>query len=185
MEQLVKFVRTYRLTAGIAERVRLSDEIFLRLEPQLRFFVFGQVPPPDAEDVLQEIMKAVATSLGNFKGNSRDEFMGWCYSIARHKLNDHYRRKAGDRMQPLPPEELWPIVDATAQKTPMSAGDRIDLEDAMKLLTASKPECYDFLWKHYVIGLDYAEIAEEQNLKYDNVRMKIGRCLDVAQSLVS
>ena len=42
-----------------------------------------------------------------------------------------------------------------------------------------------YLWNHYVIGFDYGEIAEEQNLKYDNVRMKIGRCLDEAQSLVS
>jgi len=36
-----------------------------------------------------------------------------------------------------------------------------------------------------VIGLAYGEIAEEQNLNYDNVRMKIGRCLDEAKSLVA
>jgi DNA-directed RNA polymerase specialized sigma24 family protein len=55
----------------------------------------------------------------------------------------------------------------------------------MKLLTASKPECYDYPWKHFVFGLAYGEIAEEQHLSYDNVRMKIGRCLDEAKSLVS
>jgi hypothetical protein len=51
---------------------------------------------------------------------------------------------------------------------------RHDLENAMKLLTSSKPECYDFLWKHFVFGLDYGAIAEERNMSYDNVRMKIG-----------
>jgi len=76
-------------------------------------------------------------------------------------------------------------VDASAQDSPLSPEDKLDLEYAMNLLTASKPECYDYLWKHYVFGLDYAEIAEEQNLQYDNVRMKIGRCLDVAKALVS
>ena len=55
----------------------------------------------------------------------------------------------------------------------------------MKLLTSSKPECYDFLWKRFVFGLDYGDIAEERNMSYDNVRMKIGRCLDEAKSLVS
>ncbi len=42
----------------------------------------------------------------------------------------------------------------------------------------------DLLWKHYVIGLDYAEIAEERQLSYDSARMKIGRCLEEARSLV-
>src|SRR5258706_16282600 len=91
MAELIKLVRTYRLTAGIAGRVRLSDEIFEQLEPQLRFFIFGKVAPQDAKDVLQETMKAVATGLGSFKGNSHGEFWGWCYLHPRRKLSDHYR----------------------------------------------------------------------------------------------
>ncbi len=43
--------------------------------------------------------------------------------------------------------------------------------------------CSVFLWRHYVIGLDYTEIAEELNLNYDIVRMKIRRCLNEAKSL--
>jgi hypothetical protein len=31
----------------------------------------------------------------------------------------------------------------------------------------------------------YAEIAAEQNLNYDAVRMKIGRCLDDARALLT
>lgn len=69
--------------------------------------------------------------------------------------------------------------------SPVSAGDRDDLEYAMKLLTASKPDCYDYLWQRFVFGMEYGEIAEERNLSYDNVRMKVGRCLDEAKSLVS
>ncbi|MEJ0090601.1 MAG: hypothetical protein WDM80_12775 [Limisphaerales bacterium] len=55
----------------------------------------------------------------------------------------------------------------------------------MNLLTSSKPECYDYLWKHYVFGLAYGEIAEEQNLNYDAVRMKSGAALDAARALVA
>ena len=94
-------------------------------------------------------------------------------------------RSASDRLQPMPPEELWQLVESSAQSSPLSPADKHDLEYAMNLLTASKPECRDYLWQHYVFGLDYAEIAEERNLNYDNVRIKIGRCLDEAKSLVA
>ena len=185
MEQLIKLVRTYRVTAGLAERLRLAEEIFRLIEPELRLFVFGQVPHSTAEDVLQEILKAIATNLAKFAGDSGKEFWSWCYQIARNKLNDQFRRQAADRLQPMPPEELWQLVDASAQDTPLSPADRLDLEYAMKLLTASKPECFDYLWQHFVFGLAYGEIAEQQSLSYDSVRMKIGRCLDEAQSLIA
>ena len=185
MSDLIKLVKTYRLTAGLAERIRLAEEIFRQIEPDLRLFVFGRVSQDAAQDALQEILKAVATGMGKFAGGTEKEFWAWCYGIARHKLNDHYRHKAADRMQPTSPEELWRMMEMSAQDAPMTAQTRLDLEYVIKLLTAAKPECSELLWRHYVIGLDYTELAEERNLSYDNVRMKIGRCLDEAKSLIS
>ena len=184
-DDLLKLVRTYRVTAGLAERLRLADEIFRQIEPDLRLFVFNAIRPPAADDVLQEVLKAVATALTKFAGDTTAKFWAWCYGIARHKLNDQYRRQAADRMQPMPTKALWRLVEASAHTAPLSAADKHDLEYAMKLLAASKPECRDYLWQRYIFGLDYAEIAEEQNLSYDNVRMKIGRCLEEAKSLVA
>jgi RNA polymerase sigma factor (sigma-70 family) len=185
MDDLIKFVRTYRVTAGLAERLRLAEVIFRLIEPDLRLFVFSSVSHEAAQDALQEILKAVAVSMKKFEGDTVKEFWAWCYRIARNKLNDHYRSKATDRMQPTPPDEMWRLIEASAQDSPITAAVRHDLEYAMKLLTASKPECYDFLWKHFVFGLDYGEIAEERNMSYDNARMKIARCLDEAKSLVA
>lgn len=185
MTGLIKLVCTYRLTAGLAERLRLAEEIFRLIEPDLRFFVFSAIQPPAAQDVLQEVLKGVTTGMKKFDGGSNEEFWGWCYRIARNKLNDYFRKKATDRLQPMPPEELWQLVESSAQASPLSPADKHDLEYAMQLLTGSKPECRDYLWRHYVFGLAYAEIAEEQNISYDNARMKIGRCLDEAKSLVA
>jgi RNA polymerase sigma factor (sigma-70 family) len=185
MEQVIKLVKTYRVSAGLAGRLRLAEEIFRLIEPDLRFFIFSAIQPPAAQDVLQEVLKSITTSLKKFEGDTDKEFWAWCYRIARNRLNDHFRQKASDRLQPMPPEELWQLVEASAQVTPLTAADRHDLEYAMNLLASSKPECRDYLWKHYVIGLAYGEIAEGQNLNYDNVRMKIGRCLDAAKSLVA
>ena len=185
MDELIKLVRTYRLTAGLAERLRLAEEIFRVIEPELRVFVFSSVSADAAKDALQEVLKAVATGLKNFKGDTVKEFWGWSYRIARNKINDHFRSKVADRMQPMPQDELWQLVESSAQVSPLSPADRHDLEYAMKLLAGSKPECRDFLWKHYIFGLAYGEIAEEQNVSYDSVRMKIGRCLEEAKSLVA
>lgn len=182
---LVKIVRTYRLTPALDQRLRLAEEIFHEIEPQLRFFVFATIAPPAASDVLQEALKAVTVSLGNFAGNSDGEWWAWCYRIARNKVNDHLRKQASDRLQPMPPEELRVLAENSGQSNPLSAADRIDLEYALKLLAESKPECTEFLWQHFVLGLDYSELAEERNLSYDNVRMKIGRCLGEAQALMA
>ena len=185
MEQLIKLVRTYRFTASLDQRLALAEEIFRIIEPELRLFVFANIAPPAAEDVLQATLIAVATSLDKFTGDTFQAFFAWCYQIARNKLNDQFRRQATDRLQAMPPEDLWQLVDASAQDTPLSPADRLDLEYAMKLLSASKPECFDYLWQHFVFGLAYGEIAEQQSVSYDSVRMKIGRCLDEAQSLIT
>ena len=185
MDELIKLVKTYRLTEGLADRIRLAEEIFRLIEPDLRLFVFSSVSQDAGKDALQEVLKAVATGMRKFKGGTVKEFWAWCYAIARHKLTDHYRNKAADRMQPTSPEVLWQMIELSAQDAPMSPATQHDLKYVMNLLTRSKPECYDFLWKHFVFELDYGDIAEECGMSYDNVRMKIGRCLEEAKSLVA
>ena len=184
MADLIKIVRTYRVTSGLAERIRLADEIFRLIEKDLRLFVFNSVAHPHAEDALQEVLKAIATSLKKFDGGTEKEFWAWCYRIARNKLSDHFREAKAERAEAVPPEELWRMMEVSAQTAPMTAAVRHDLEYALQLLTASQPECRDYLWQHFVFGFDYAEIAEAQNLNYDSVRMRIVRCLEEAKSLV-
>jgi RNA polymerase sigma factor (sigma-70 family) len=185
MDDLIKLVRTYRLTTGLADRLALSEQVFKLIVPDLKFFIFRRVAPDMADDVLQEVLHAIAVSLNKFEGRSNGEFWSWCYGIARNKLKDHYQSQTDERVQTFAPDELWQIMDDAERTAPMSSGDRLDLEYALKLLGASKPECRELLWRHYVKGHDYGEIAEEEGIKYDAARMKIGRCLSLAQSLVS
>lgn len=185
MTDLLKLVKTYRFTSALDQRFRLGDEIFRHVEPRLRSYVFGRVAPAAAPDVLQEVLKAVATSLRTFSGATVGEFWSWCYRIARNKISDHFRRRESDRLQPMGPEELRQLVDTTAKSPVRTAGVTHDLDYAMKLLTSVKPECHALLWAHYVQDLSYAEIAEEHGMSYDAIRMKISRCLDEARALVS
>jgi RNA polymerase sigma factor (sigma-70 family) len=185
VDDLIKLVRTYRFTAGLTERLQLTEIIIPRIAPDLAVFLNRGLPADIAQDALQEVLLAIAVSLQKFQGDTEKEFWGWCYRIARNKLNDQYRKQASDRLLPTSPEELWDIMELSAVDAPMTAQTRHDLKYVIDLLTAAKPGCSELLWRHYVVGLDYAEIALETALNYDAVRMKIGRCLDEAKSLVS
>src|ERR1700722_7747382 len=98
-DDLIKLVRTYRFASGLAERIRLAEEIFRRIEPDLRLFVFSSTSNDSAQSALQEVLKAVAVSLKQFKGDTEKEFWAWCYRIARNKLSNHYRQQYAERVQ--------------------------------------------------------------------------------------
>ena len=184
MDELIQLVRAYQKTGELADRERLADAIFAQLEPELRRYVNGKIRPQFADDVLQEVLKAVVVSLPKF---SSDDFKKWCRGIARHKIHDQYQAnaKASERFQALPPEEVTELVSLSVAATPLATGERLDLDYAMKLLAEFKPECVESLWRHFVDGLDYGEIAEEQNVNYDAARMKVGRCLETVRELVA
>ena len=59
MDEVIKLVKTHRLTPALDQRLRLAEQIFQQIEPQLRFFVFGTLPHPAAQDVVQETLRAV------------------------------------------------------------------------------------------------------------------------------
>lgn len=183
-DELIKLVKTYRLTRGLAQRLELIERILPLIQRDLKNIVFRDIRLSDADDVFLKALAAVADSLSQFRGNTREEFWGWCKAIAYHKICNQIDKQKNDRLQPMTDEELLELVDASASPAGLSAADRHDLEYALKMLTNAKPECREYLWNHYVLGQNYAEIAAERKVSYDNVRMKIGRCLDIAQGLL-
>jgi DNA-directed RNA polymerase specialized sigma24 family protein len=73
IDELIKLVRSYRLTEGLAERIRLAEEIFRLVEADLWIFVFARVSADAAKDALQEVLKAVATGMRAFRGGTEKE----------------------------------------------------------------------------------------------------------------
>ncbi len=74
VKDLIKLVKTYRVTAGLADRLRLAEDIFRVIQPELWHFVLASIQPPAAEDVFREVQKAVATGLRKFTGSTEPEF---------------------------------------------------------------------------------------------------------------
>jgi hypothetical protein len=71
MSDLIKLVRTYRVTAGLAERLRLAEVIIRQIAPDLRLYVFSRISHEAAEDASQEVLKAVATGMRKFAGGTQ------------------------------------------------------------------------------------------------------------------
>lgn len=184
-DTLIKLVKTYRLVRDLSQRLLLAEQIFREVEPKLRIYVYGKVRPVHADDVLQNVLRSVAGSLASFKGATNAEFWGWSYRIARNRIADHFARCASDRLIPMSTEDLASLMEASAQLSPMSRGERADLDYAMQLLGRLKAECQTLLWSHYVLGLTYEELAEEVEIAYDAVRMRINRCLETARAALA
>jgi RNA polymerase sigma factor (sigma-70 family) len=165
--------------------VEVAEAIIRRISPDIRVFIYSSIRPDDAEDAMQEVLKAVALNLKKFQGDTEKEFWAWCYRISRNKLSDFYRKEYAAQTVPVEPEELYRLMEVSAQTRPMTAGVRHDLDHIIKLLTATRPQCAKLLWDHFVVGLDYNEIAEFLNEAYDTVRMRVTRCLEDARALAS
>jgi RNA polymerase sigma factor (sigma-70 family) len=184
MDDVIKLVKNYRITSSAIDSVRLAEQICGTVAPKLSFYIYSAVRPPEAEDLLQETLKGVFTGLRKFAGNSNGEFWQWCHTIARNKMNDHFGKKRREKLDSMSPEEMIAVVDVAASDRALSVADKIDLQDAMKALAAANPECHNYLWQHFIFGRKYDEIAVEEGLTNDAVRMRINRCLDVANSMV-
>jgi DNA-directed RNA polymerase specialized sigma24 family protein len=185
MEDLIKLVRTYRVTTGLAERNRFGDAIFAVVEPELSRFVRAAIRPSHADDVLQEALKAVVTSLPTFSGRTTDEFLAWCRGVARHKILNQYSAFKKDRFQPLPPDEILELVSLSVEVTPLATGERLDLDYAMDLLATARPDCVEHLWDRFAFSFELGEIAEKHGLSYDAARMQVGRCLETAREIAN
>jgi RNA polymerase sigma factor (sigma-70 family) len=183
MSDLITLVKTYRLKRGMAERLDLTERIVPLVERDLRFFVFG-LRPPAPEDVFQEVLKSVFANLGKFKGDEAKQFWGWCYTIARSKIANAHDKQNRDRLQFMPEDELWQLVESAVDSSAMSAADRMDLAETLKVLARLKPGCDEYLWQRYVFGLDYEEMATPEQITPASMRMRVTRCLEEAQKLI-
>ncbi len=183
--ELVEFARACGHATEKHERLRFAEELVVRVGPMLGTFVAAHCPEAAVEDVLQEVLIGIAKSAPKFRGNTDLQFWKWCYRIASHKLADYLRRKSNQPMLSLDVEEIRRAVEATAADPPISEEDREKLEMALGLLARSKPPCVEYLTLHFIVGLDYRELAAWYATTANAMRMQIQRCLTLARALVA
>ena len=154
----------------------------------------SKLPPEDAADVFQEVFQAAAARIDTFeKRRPGDSFRGWLRTIARNKVNDHFRRLEREprgvggtelqlRLNEVPAPELASEVSATSNAPVDEAADRqADQQLFHDALDQVRPHFHENTWRAFwmtvVDGRTPAHVAEELGMRPGAVRVAKSRVL--------
>lgn len=98
------------------------------------------------DDVVQEVFIAAWENLTSFRGSS--SLRGWLLGIARHKLEDHYRKLLQDA-HPLEADMAEILPDTTPGIEAVAERERI--EQQIRKVLAEMPQRYSIalLWRYW------------------------------------
>lgn len=116
-----------------------------------------------AEDLLQETFAAAWKSAGRYRGGAKP--LTWLIAIARHKLADAMRARAGPAALPLEDDRTAEGRDPTAQ-----AAERLDMRSAVQALGEEHRELLHLV---FVLGMNYAEAAEVLEVPEGTVKSRM------------
>lgn len=162
--------------AQLAAEVKADPRAFGRLydllvQPVYRYLYRRTGSISDAEDLTSQTFTTAFESLQRYRHRDGVHFAAWVFTIARHKLADHYRR--GKRWPPLEPQ-IEPSVD------PNTLGRLVqdeELEHLQDLIRELDEEERDLIYLRYVAELTYADMAELLGRKEDAVKKSVYRLL--------
>lgn len=145
---------------------RLYD---LYIQPVFRYLYRHVGSLQDAEDLTSQTFMAAYESLPRFRGQSH--FAAWLFTIARHKLMDHYRRNTS---QPQMEEiEALPKHEDTLGRIILDE----ELGHLRGLIQRLTTEEQDLIYLRYLVGLSYAEMAEITGKNMEAVKKSTYRLL--------
>jgi len=151
---------------ALIDLVWVVDEHHLA-RPAIRRLV---VQDADAEEVEQDVLVAVAETIGSFRGDAR--FTTWLHAVARNKAIAHLRRRK--ETDPLDRDE------GDAARISSMIATRSAVDDAIRNL----PELYrDAVVLRDIGQRSYAEVAQELGLNLNTAKARVarGRALAAAE----
>jgi RNA polymerase sigma-70 factor (ECF subfamily) len=140
----------------------------------------------DAEDVHQEVFRAVARAIGDFRREQPgDSFRGWLWTVTRRKVIDHQRHRAGqaqaaggstaqERLAQLPAEADLSHADSAG----LSSETEALYHRALELIRGEFTEnTWRAFWAVTVDGQPAAEAASSLGLSVGAVYIAKSRVL--------
>lgn len=159
-------------SSSLIARLKLRDaEAWTRTSQLYAPLVFrwarrAGVDDSDAADVTQDVFHSVARHIDGFRHDAPGStFRGWLYTIARNKLNDHFRRQAGNLAAVGGTDALQRIQELPDSPPDADEGEaeQCDLaRRAMALLQSDfQPATWQAFWATAVDNRPAAEVAAE------------------------
>ena len=156
------------MTAGLDGDSAAHAAMLRRITPLLRSFFARRMRDgaADLDDLVQEALIAVHTRRESFdRGRA---FTPWLYSLARHKLVDHFRRNANH----LPVEGLEEILAVEGFERQSNA--HMDVNRLLDTLSAKQARA---IRQTKIEGMSVAEVAAQSGLSISDVKVSVHRGL--------
>ena len=181
---------TWGTSSTLMERIRANDrqawdalcEIYAPLV--YSWARRSQLAEHDAEDVVQEVFRNVASSFKNFHYGPNSSFRGWLWTITRNVVCKWFRKLKGDgaqaeggshalqRINDLPdePPAQEPALDVSEESALMSRAVKLVEQDF-------KPQTWKAFWQYAVVGRAASDVADEYGMSSQAVRQSKYRVL--------
>jgi len=182
---LAELFNRFRTAATESEADAVARSIVELVRPRVWRIIELGTRPEVVEDVLQDFWASLFAALPMFRGNTEREAMGLCYEIARRRGVDWIRRQPKLKTVSLDSEEIREAVEASAQVMPFAPGERLDIEQVLRLVEACDPEAAWFIALRYFEGHSYKEIGQRFGMTEAAVAMRVKRSLQQAQAAVA
>jgi RNA polymerase sigma-70 factor (ECF subfamily) len=128
--------------------------------------------PHDAEDVMQDVLVALVSSLGSFRGDA--SLSSWTYVVARNACARRRRRARHHALEDGNGEAMLAVPDPGAE--PDRAAERHELREALEEAIAALPATLrDALVLRDVEGLPAAEVARLLDVGERAVKSRLHR----------
>ena len=122
----------------------------------------------DAADVVQEVFRAVARSVGSFRRRGPgDSFCAWLGTITRNKIHDHFRRRRGRPEARGGTDAQQQLLEVPNPPEPPSADDQYEADGLLshRALDLVRAEFENRTWEAFrrtaVDGQSPAHVAED------------------------
>ncbi len=146
----------------------LYEKYFTRI---YRFCAWQTHTKEDAEDIAQQVMIAIAESVGNFRGQS--SFKNWVYAIAKNHVFAWIREK-----YKLPTTPLFETLGVTEHMLDSDTTEYKELIIA-ELMRKLKPQAKKVITLRYLRGYSVEETAKELHMSQSNVKVTTKRALEL------
>ncbi len=138
----------------------------------------------DAADIFQNVFAAVATGIDGYQQREGSNFRGWLWTIARNKINDHFRR-IGQQGEAAGGTAAQQQLAAAPDYQPSEAEDAADRRELSALLHRGletvraefEERTWNAFWRAAVEDDSTADIAADMGITANAVRQAKSRVL--------